>query len=240
VTKPGTRARYHHGDLRNALLEAAQKLIAERGPESFSLREAARAVGVSPAAVYRHFSDRMALLAAIASEGTAQLGAAMEKAVARETARLPLTATPAAHAASAFAAIATAYLEFALRHPAHFRVTFGPAVRDKSFVPRGGPSGRRPYLLLVDALDNLVTTGAIPAERRQGAEMAAWALAHGFATLIADGVLRIGSRARREAFQVMLRVLMLGLGCDLALVPEPGPVPDVYRPLHRGRAGRVS
>jgi AcrR family transcriptional regulator len=238
MAKPRSRASYHHGDLRNALLEAALKLIAERGLEGFSLREAARAVGVSPAAVYRHFPERMALLAAIASEGSARLGAAVEKAVARAIARVPPTASPAARAAVACAATAEAYVEFAIRHPSHFRVTFGPAGLSKYFVPRGGPSGRRPYLLLMDALDGMAATGAIPAERRKGAELASWASMHGFATLVVDGALPLRPRARREALRVMVRVLMLGLGCDPALVPEGGAAPDVDPGLHRPRPDR--
>lgn len=238
MTKPRTKASYHHGDLRNALLEAALKLVAERGPEGFSLREAARAVGVSPAAVYRHFSDRMALLAAIASEGSARLGAAIEKAIARATARLPRTASPSAHAAAAFAATTEAYVAFALHHPSHFRVIFGPAGLSREFVPRGGPSGRRPYLMLVDVLDQLAASGAIPAERRKGAELVWWAAMHGFAALCVSGAWPISPRARREALRVMLRVLMLGLGCDPVLVPEPGSAPDVDPGRYRARADR--
>ena len=62
------REGYHHGDLRNALLEAAVRLVAQKGPEGFSLREAAREVGVSPAAAYRHFADKLALLTALAAD----------------------------------------------------------------------------------------------------------------------------------------------------------------------------
>ncbi|HEY6106105.1 MAG TPA: helix-turn-helix domain-containing protein, partial [Anaeromyxobacteraceae bacterium] len=63
------RVSYHHGDLRHALVEAAVRLVAERGVQGFSLREAAREVSVSPAAAYRHFEDKAALLGAVALDG---------------------------------------------------------------------------------------------------------------------------------------------------------------------------
>jgi AcrR family transcriptional regulator len=216
------RDSYHHGDLRNALLETALALVAERGPEAFSLREAARAVGVSPAAAYRHFSDKTALLIAIASDGDRRLAAAMERAIAR----LPPASSPAAHALAVLSATGEAYVEFAVRHPSHFRVMFGPAARSESFEPCCAPSGRGPYDILVDALDQLVASGAIPPERRPGGEIAAWAAVHGLAALFVEGTLPIAPRARGDAFRVVARTLALGLGCDPALVPEPGQVPD--------------
>src|ERR1700733_13819752 len=75
-----TRSTYHHGDLRNSLIQAALALVAERGVEGFSLREAARTVGVSASACYRHFSDREELLAAVAHEGLDTLAEQMRRA----------------------------------------------------------------------------------------------------------------------------------------------------------------
>ena len=77
-----TRPTYHHGDLRNSLIQAALALVAERGVEGFSLREAARTVGVSPSACYRHFADREELLAAVAHEGLDTLAEEMRVAAA--------------------------------------------------------------------------------------------------------------------------------------------------------------
>src|SRR5512136_65494 len=116
-----SKAPYHHGDLRHALLEAALDLVTARGVEAFSLREAAREVGVSPAAAYRHFADKDALLAALALEAFARLGQAMERAVSRA----PGEAGSKAHAAAVFLAVGPAYVEFAVQHPAQFRVMFG-------------------------------------------------------------------------------------------------------------------
>src|SRR6476646_9579187 len=77
-----TRPTYHHGDLRNSLIRAALGLVAERGVEGFSLREAARTVGVSASACYRHFADREELLAAVAHEGLDTLSEEMRTAAA--------------------------------------------------------------------------------------------------------------------------------------------------------------
>ena len=111
-----TRPTYHHGDLRNSLIQAALTLVAERGVDGFSLRGAARTVGVSPSACYRHFADREALLAAVAHEGLDKLADDMRAAAA------PYTEVTPYDAVRRFWSYSSAYLHFALYHPAHFRV----------------------------------------------------------------------------------------------------------------------
>lgn len=110
---------YHHGDLRNALIAASLEAIAEGGVEGFTLREAARRAGVSPAAPYRHFESRDDLLAAVAGECVRRVAAAMKEAMA---------AAPAGDALDGFRACGIAYVRFAVEHPAHFRVMNMPAV----------------------------------------------------------------------------------------------------------------
>ncbi len=216
-THPG-RTSYHHGDLRNALVEEALRLIARRGVESFSLREAARSLGVSPTAAYRHFADKDALLGAVASEGFARLAAAMEQAVAR------LKAPPgsAARAAAAMLAVGEAYVDFALRHPSHFRVMFGPWLkRSADCEPDPSSTGKNAYQLLIDALDALVASGAIRPEARAGAEIGAWTGVHGFASLAMDGTLDLPPREQAAALRQSLRTYLLGLGVDPALLARP-------------------
>lgn len=219
-THPG-RATYHHGDLRNALVEEALRLIARRGVESFSLREAARALGVSPTAAYRHFADKDSLLGAVAGEGFARLATAMERAVSR----LEAPAGSPAHAVAAMLAVGEAYVDFALRHPSHFRVMFGPWLKEAADCEPGvGPSGKGAYQLLTDALDALVASGAVTAEARAGAEIGAWAGVHGFASLAMDGTLDLPPRERDAALRQALRTFLLGLGVDPALLARPEPV----------------
>lgn len=211
---------YHHGDLRNALVEAAVKLIAERGVEAFSLREAGRQVGVSPTAAYRHFADKSALLGAVASDGFARLATAMERGMARA----PGAPGSPGRAAGRLAAVGEAYVDFALRHPAHFRVMFGPWLQAADCLPGVGPSGKDPFQLLVEALDGLVEAGVIQASARTGAEIVAWSAVHGLAALLVDGSLQLGPRQRAQALRRVQQSVLLGLGGDPALAGGLEPV----------------
>jgi AcrR family transcriptional regulator len=112
---------YHHGDLRNALVALAVRLIETSGTSSFSLREAAREVGVSANAAYRHFDDKSALMTAVAAFGFRQLATQMVGAMA--SAAGGRAKGPASVAR--FKAVGRAYVEFAVAHPELFRVMFG-------------------------------------------------------------------------------------------------------------------
>ena len=104
---------YHHGDLRTALLGEGLRLVEEGGADALSLREVARAAGVSATAVYRHFPDKRALMTALAQEGVRRLGEAQREAAAA-----------AGSGAAAFTATGRAYVRFALANPGLFRLTF--------------------------------------------------------------------------------------------------------------------
>jgi AcrR family transcriptional regulator len=223
-----SRASYHHGDLRRTLLETALRLIAERGPEGFSLREAAREVSVSPAAAYRHFADKPALLAALAADGHGRLASEMEKAAARTGSVEPAPA----RAVRTLLAIGQAYVDFAVRNPSFFRVMFGTSLLVEGFVPCCGPSGRDSYQILADTLDQLVATGAIPPDRRPGAEVVVWSAVHGFSTLVVDGALQLTPRQRAAGFRVLARGLLRSLGCEEALLPS---APALGRGIHPER-----
>src|SRR6202140_2872056 len=114
-----SKATYHHGDLRAALVRAAIELLDERGETELSLRAVARRAGVSPAAPYRHYADREALVSAVAAVGYRELAG-------RLAAAHPSPSSPAQ-----LASVAVAYVEFALDRPALFRIMFGePCDRD--------------------------------------------------------------------------------------------------------------
>lgn len=233
VKPPMTPARdsYHHGDLRNALVETGLALVAERGAEGFSLREAARALGVSPGAAYRHFADKDALLAAIAADGHGRLATALERAAERAR-----PSGSAAGAVRAFGAIGEAYVEFAVRHPSHFRVMFGPCLQVEGFEPSCAPSGRDAFQILLDALDGLVAAGAVTARGRAGAELAAWSSVHGLAALLVDGALPLPPKARPDAVRAVTRSLLLGMGCEPRHLP---PAPDGIPSDPRGAPAAV-
>lgn len=189
-------ARYHHGNLRHALTDAALHFINERGVDGFSLREAAREVGVSPSATYRHFPDKAALLAAVAEDGFTLLAtrttAAVDAALAQDDAR---------HAAvEALHAIGRTYVDFAVTNPQHFRVMFGPYGAGATPRPRGSDAeGRTPYDLFILALDGLVHAGVIEPDHRTNAELPAWSAVHGLASLLIDGPVRLPEPEARQA-----------------------------------------
>jgi AcrR family transcriptional regulator len=226
------RGRYHHGDLRHALLEAALGLVSEKGVEGFSLREAAREVGVSPAAAYRHFEDKKALLAALAIDGMGRLALAMEVALARVNGE---PGSPA-RAVAELAAVGEAYVEFAVDSPSHFQVMFGPWCDhpDLTEVPaEARPNGRDPFQILVDSLDGLVRSGAITPARREGAEIVAWSGVHGLAALLVSEALPLGPVERAQALALIVRTQLLGMGCAPALL-APAVAPPQADPRARG------
>lgn len=207
---PKTRKTYHHGDLRNALIAAALELVALKGVEGFSLREAARLVGVSASAAYRHFGDKADLLAAVASEGFARLAREMEEAL--EQAQKEKNGVR--DTAAAFKAIGLAYVQFAVRHPAQFRVMFGPYGAGSDRDVRGvGQRGRAPYELLGDVLDDMVSAGVLRSERRLHAEVLAWVAVHGLATLLVDRALQVRDESELlRLFELVARHTAMGLG----------------------------
>ena len=176
-----TRPTYHHGDLRNSLIQAALTLVAERGVDGFSLREAARTVGVSPSACYRHFADREELLAAVAHEGLDTLAEEMRTAAAPYT-EAERRSTPSA----ASGPTASAYLHFALEHPAHFRVMHA---LPKSEQSRELMLPRTPAVLAQAAMDALVEAGVVAPEAAGRALLACWTSVHGLASLAVSGQL---------------------------------------------------
>ncbi|MGN6197473.1 TetR/AcrR family transcriptional regulator [Humibacter sp.] len=164
---------YHHGDLRSALLAAALENV-EAG-EAPSMRAVARRAGVSPAAPYRHFTDRDALDSALAVLGFDELHDGLTAALAD----VPSSAT----AADTLGVLAVAYVDFALRRPALFRLMFGGAC-DPENSERVRASGRM-HELLGDVVARL-----FPASDVISLSHALWGLAHGLAFLHLDGKLR--------------------------------------------------
>ncbi len=232
--RPPKRGRYHHGDLRNALLQAALKLVARKGVEGFSLREAARAVGVSAAAAYRHFEDKSALLAAIALEGLVRLAGRMEEALARA----PGAPGTPARAAAEMTAIGWAYVEFAVANPSYFRVMFGPWCEHPQAAqipPETFPRGRDPFQILADMLDGMARAGAISTASREGAEIAAWSAVHGLSSLLVEGSLLMDAVGRAQAYAVIRRTLLLAFGAPAALAGPPAAGPALEMPAEKGR-----
>jgi AcrR family transcriptional regulator len=173
----GGRRSYHHGNLREALIEAALDLIAEKGPAGFTFAEAARHAGVSPAAPYRHFRDRDALMADVARRGFERFE--QQLATAWDEGRPNLR--------EAFERLGKAYLAFARTEPAYYSAMFESGLsigRHRDLQE----AGDRAFGVLRGACEALVA--AMPAAKRPPAMMMAlhiWALSHGIASLFARG-----------------------------------------------------
>jgi AcrR family transcriptional regulator len=198
------RRGYHHGNLREALIQAALELISNKGPAGFTFAEAARYAGVSPAAPYRHYRDRDALMADVARRGFEQFAAALTK--AWDEGR----PTPSA----AFERLGRAYLDFARREPAYFSAMFESGLDLKSF-PAVQEAADSAFAVLRGACEVLVST--LPPARRPPALMMAlhaWSLAHGIASLFGrgDAARRPIPMTPEELLEAAMLVYMQGLG----------------------------
>lgn len=201
---PGERRGYHHGNLREALIAAALDLIREKGPAGFTFAEAARAAGVSPAAPYRHFRDRDALLADVAKRGFEAFSRALAHAWdgGRPNPR------------DAFNRVGAAYLALARDEPAYFSAMFESGL-SLSEYPDVRTEGDRAFAVLREACEALIAT--LPKDRRPPPLMMAlhiWSLSHGIASLFARG-----DRARRpipmrpeELLEAAVLIYLDGLG----------------------------
>ena len=204
------RHSYHHGDLRQSLLDAGIALARDGGPDAVVLREATRRAGVVPNAAYRHFASRDALLQAVRAAALSALAVAMEK----DLARLRRGRHGTDHARAGLRAIGTAYLRFARSEPGLFRMAFAvPGDPETTGNPAmAGRTGLNPFQLLSTALDRLVEAGVLPAERRPGAEYLAWSAVHGQAMLVLEGPLRRLTRAQvRRIEERLLDMVEQGL-----------------------------
>jgi len=188
VTTVSERDRpYHHGNLRNALVDAGVELATESGPSAILLREAARRVGVSHNAGYRHFAGREELVAAVAERGMAQLAAAMTAALAAVPLDVGMGASDRARAR--LRAIGRAYVAFALAEPGLFRTAFSAGSVRVAEQPTQW-EGAAPYAILGAVVDEFVAAGLMPAASRAQSEVVAWSAVQGLATLLLDGPLR--------------------------------------------------
>ncbi|SFP55315.1 TetR/AcrR family transcriptional regulator [Tranquillimonas alkanivorans] len=168
---------YHHGNLRQALVDAALELIEAKGPTGFTLSEAAKQAGVTPAAVYRHFEGREDLIAEAARQGYEIFADLMEYAYE--------SGQPSALAA--FEATGRAYLAFARRHPGHYVAMFESGI-SVNRTPDLARVARRSFDVLEKSAVRL--TEHIPAEKRPPPQMVSahiWAMSHGVVELFARG-----------------------------------------------------
>lgn len=196
------RGRYHHGDLRDALIRAGLEATRTAGPGGLGLREVTRRVGVSPNAAYRHFADRKALVRAVSQ-------AIQERMAVRMRPRRSGGADSSAEAAvQRLRAVGLGYIRFALAEPGWFSVAFFGGDDDAARLAEpfaddaGAPWVPPPYTMLVEALDGLAAAGVITPARRADAEWPCFSAVHGFAELALHGPLRGQPRATLDGLAI--------------------------------------
>ena len=179
--KQGGRKRrtYHHGDLRRALLEEAVATIRTSGVEALTLRDIGARVGVSRTALYRHFADKRALLAAVATDGFRSL---------RE--RLVGAWDAGGHDLAGFRAMGAAYVGFALDHPSHYRVMFGDFLDFGAGDAELAAEGAGAFQALVDAVGTLQEAGFLRRDDTVLMSRFIWSVVHGLAMFAIDAKLR--------------------------------------------------
>lgn len=164
---------YHHGNLRQALLTAARELASENTIDSITLREVARRAGVSHAAPYHHFTDKRALLRAIALDAFTELNTKLQCQHLEPEARLY--------------SIGLEYIRFALTHPTEFRFMF----RKNLCEPKGAPdeltdTANQSFEILIEAIRALQATRSVIAENPQELALMVWSAIHGLASLLIE------------------------------------------------------
>lgn len=193
TSDPAARRGYHHGNLREALVEAARRLSAEKGPQGFTLTEASRIAGVTPSAVYRHFKDRDALLHEVRRRGFALFGH-----------RLAAAMTEGAPAPTeGLARMGQAYLAFAREEPGYYAAMFSfrgaspPAAEGEGRPPEEGASAAGPdaFATLVEAIVRVLPPGRAEGASPRLLALQVWAISHGVAMLERVGMPPPGSGA---------------------------------------------
>jgi len=205
---------YHHGNLKEALVRAALELIAEKGPAGFTFADAARWAGVSPAAPYRHYRDRDALLADVARRGFELFEAALTKA----------WGDGRPDALAGFDRLGKAYLDFAKREPAYYSAMFEAGV-PLDVDPQLREAGERAFGVLRAAAEKLVAL--MPAKGRPPALMVAlhiWSMTHGIASLFGrgDAARRALPMPPEELLEAAFLIYLRGLGLPPDAAGERG------------------
>lgn len=195
MSPPEKTDAYHHGNLPAALIEAALALIVEKGPEALTIREVAARAGVSHAAPYRHFADKSALMAAMAKEGFDLMVARMHHRMGAypDDALLRLK----------YCGIG--YIEFAMAHPAHYRVMFGPQLDQRTAPEALKQSAATSFQTLFDAITACQAAGVMQAGDPMAMALAAWSMVHGFSMLLIDRLVQ------ERNFQQPLPAMIEGL-----------------------------
>jgi AcrR family transcriptional regulator len=211
----GKRTTYHHGDLRPALVRASLALIDEAGIGALSLREVARKAGVSHNAPYHHFKDRGSLLAALVEDGFAVL--AQEMAAAR---------ADAPDARARLEACGLAYIRFALKSPARFKLMFRPELTGSDAEAAVAQASTPALDTLTGAIVEAQAGGLAPAGDPKPLVLTCWAAVHGLASLWLDGPLARAHRTFATSLDKLTAVVPATLSALLTGAARRPPKPN--------------
>jgi AcrR family transcriptional regulator len=168
--------KYHHGDLKNALIKAGIETLSTEGVGGLSLRKVAQRAGVSHSAPYAHFADKQALIAAISTEGYRQLYIKLLT-VSRNYAGDPLRQLVEA---------AWVYTRFALDDPAHFKITFSGIIEKEKEYPAFVEMSQRSFSVVVEIVRACQADGILEAGPTDAVAVSVWSLVHGFVSLLIE------------------------------------------------------
>jgi AcrR family transcriptional regulator len=194
---------YHHGDLKNALIQAGVGLLAKDGVSGLSLRKVASRAGVSHTAPYSHFADKQALIAAISTEGFRQLHgrvlAVMEKYHGKPRKQLIETAWE--------------YVQFALDDPGRFKVMFSGVLEQEKEYPEFVTESQSNFQQVVELVELNQAAGVLQDGPADLVALSAWGIVHGFITLLLEGQIShtiLGRMSPRELLVFQLKQIMIG------------------------------
>ena len=195
---------YHHGNLREAMVESALALLEANGPGELSLRRAARDIGVSQTAPLYHFGNKLGLLVAVATEG-------FRRFLVFRKARIAEAATTEGRLRAAM----MAYVEFGIAHPALFRLMTGPEVRNRIQDETLEAAAQEAFGLLRDCVAEFLREHGLSGDDAQRATLSAWATCHGIVTILLDrqdSPMIATRRPLHEVAEGIVGVLIGGLG----------------------------
>jgi AcrR family transcriptional regulator len=167
---------YHHGDLKNALIEAGVEILSREGIKGLSLRRVAKSAGVSHAAPYAHFPDKKALIAAISTEGYRQLYEDLHRAAQQ------YDGDPARQLVE----VSWCYVQFALRDPAHFKITFSGIVEKEKEYPDFVAVSKKNLALVIEIVERCQQAGILNAGPADLLAVSVWGMIHGFVSLLLE------------------------------------------------------
>jgi AcrR family transcriptional regulator len=197
--KPKKRRAYHHGDLKEALVERAIHLLRTEGPDALTLRGVARAAGVSQAAPYRHFASRRELVGAVAEDGFRRLKKTMLEHVGGKGGR------------DALKGVAAAYVAFGMKNPAQYRIMFGPELATTADLPSLRATSRDVLGFVAEGVRGLQSAGLVGKGDAASIAVVLWATLHGLVLLTLDGVTNNVAPSLDTLLGEATRIMMFGM-----------------------------